>query len=85
MGKISKSEAKKNIEKFFEEIKNKSPKEIKKIKKLGMRYGIKLGEKRKTFCGKCFNSYKTPKIRIKKGIKKIICENCGEEGRWKVK
>jgi len=85
MEKISKSKAKKNIEKFFNEIENKSPKEIRKIKKFAMRNSIKLGGKRKTFCGKCFNAYKNPKIRIKKGIKKIVCEKCGEEGRWKVK
>ena len=45
--KISKTQAKEIIENFFKNIKNKTPKEIKKIKKLAMRKNIPLKEKRK--------------------------------------
>ena len=83
--KLSKEETKKEIEKFFKNIKEKAPKEIKKIKKLAMRQNIKLGKNRKLFCKKCGGVYKNPKIRIKSKIKSIICEKCGYASRWRIK
>ena len=85
MKKLSKAEAKKQIEKFFRDIKNKNPREVKKIKKLAMSKNILLKEKRKLFCKKCFSSYQNPKIRIKNKIKSVTCRNCGYVARWKVK
>jgi len=82
---ISKLEAKKQIKEFFSEIKNKNPKQIKKIKRFAMAYNLPLKEKRKFFCGKCFSPYRTSKIRIKNKTKTIICENCGAKNRWKIK
>lgn len=84
MKKLSKNEAKKNIEEFFRGIENKSPQEIKQVKKLAMRHNIKLKEKRKKFCKKCFSSYKEPSIRVKKGVISITCENCGYIARWEI-
>ena len=84
MKKTSKTEAKKEIDEFFKDIKNKSPKEIKKIKRLAMSKKIPLKEKRKLFCKKCLSPYKNPKIRIKNKIKSIKCENCGYISRWKI-
>jgi len=81
---LSKSEAKKQVEEFFLDIKNKTPKEIKKMKRFAMAYNIPLKEKRKLFCKKCLGPYKTPKIRIRRGIKSVECENCGGVGRWKL-
>ncbi len=85
MKKISKTEARKKIKDFFLDIRNKTPKEIKKIKRLAMAHNIKLGEKRKMFCKKCFIPHKNPKIRLKNNIKSLICENCGYVARWKFK
>ncbi|MFA4952627.1 MAG: hypothetical protein WC584_00215 [Candidatus Pacearchaeota archaeon] len=82
--KLSKTEALKEIENFFKDIQGKTPKEIKKIKKLAMSYNIPLKEKRKLFCKKCFAIYKNPKIRIKNKMKSVTCENCGNVGRWKI-
>ncbi|MBU1252131.1 MAG: hypothetical protein KJ905_01555 [Nanoarchaeota archaeon] len=83
MGKgKSKTDIIKEIEEFFLEIKNKTPK---KIKKLAMRYNVPLKEKRKTFCKKCFTPYENPKIRIKNKIKSVTCENCGSVSRWRIK
>jgi RNase P subunit RPR2 len=83
--KISKTEAKEKIEEFFRDIRNKSPKEIKKIKRLAMKFKIPLKEKRKLFCGGCFESYSgNEKVRIKNGIKTIECKNCGKVSRWKI-
>ena len=83
--KLSKSESQKQIEEFFSEIKSKSPKEIKKIKKLAMKYNIQLKKKRKLFCKKCYSVYRKPRTRIKNQIKSVICEKCDYIARWKIK
>lgn len=83
--KISKTEVLNQINEFFQNIKEKIPKEIKKIKKLAMNHNIHLKEKRKLFCKKCFFPYKNSKIRIKNKIKSISCENCKNIARWKIK
>jgi RNase P subunit RPR2 len=82
--KVSKIGIKKQIEDFFKNIKKKTPKEIKKIKRLAMSKNIPLKEKRKLFCKKCLSVYKKPKIRIKNRIKSVICENCDYISRWKI-
>ena len=84
MKKVSKSEAKKEIDEFFENIQEKTPEEVKKIKKLAMRHNIQLKDKRKLFCKKCLYPYKNPSIRIKKDILSITCDNCNYISRWKV-
>ncbi len=82
---LSKTEAKKRIEEFFENIKDKSPKEIKKIKKLAMSHKIPLKDKRKLFCEKCLSPHKNPSIRVKNGLIRINCGECGHTSRWKIK
>jgi len=83
--KISKTEAQKQIEEFFSKIQEKTPKEVKKIKRLAMAYNLKIGEKRKMFCKKCLAPYNDFSIRIKKGRIITTCGNCGYKSRWKVK
>jgi len=83
--KLSKQETQKQIQRFFSDIENKTPYEVKKIKKLAMRHNLKLGDLRKKFCKKCFAPYRNPRIRIKKGIKSIQCKNCGYVVRWRIK
>lgn len=85
MKNISKSGAEKQIKRFFLDIKNKTPKEIKKIKRLAMKKNIPLKEKRKKFCKKCLMPYKNPKTRIKSKIKSITCKKCDYVARWKIK
>ena len=86
MKNISKKDAEKIIEDFFLDIKNKTSKEIKKIKALAMNKKILLKEKRKLFCKFCLAPYSgKEKIRIKKEMKSVECKNCGEINRWKVK
>jgi RNase P subunit RPR2 len=82
--KFSKSETIGQIKEFFSNIKNKTPKEIKKIKRLAMRQNIPLKEKRKSFCKKCYSVYRKPKIRIKNNMKTVSCENCGYISRWRL-
>jgi RNase P subunit RPR2 len=81
---ITKTEAKNKIKLLFDEIKNKKPEEILKIKKLSMSYKIPLGENKKLFCKECYAVYENPKIRIKNKIKSITCEKCGYIKRWKI-
>ena len=84
MKKISKSDAEREIKEFFEDIKDKSPKEIKKIKKLAMSQNIQLKERKKEFCKKCYSS--NLKIRgIKNKVKTIECVNCGKLMKWKIR
>jgi len=83
--KLSKSEAQKQIEDFFKTIHCKTPKEVKKIKKLAMAHNIKLGEKRKLFCKKCYVPYEDFSLRVKNNMIKVVCGNCEGVGRWKVK
>lgn len=83
--KISKSEAEKEIDKFFSHLKNKTAKDVKKIKRIAMSHKIKLGDKRKLFCKKCLYPYDYPSIRIKNDMITIVCENCEHKSRWKFK
>lgn len=84
--KISKKEAEGEIEDFFLNIKHKTPKQIKKIKRLASNKKIPLKEKRKLFCKKCFNPYSgNEKTRIKKGMKSVVCLNCKHLSKWRIK
>jgi len=82
--KISKTQAREEIKNFFSDIKNKTPKEIKKIKRLAMKNNLPLKEKRKLFCKKCFNPFVESSIRIKNDFITITCEKCGFKNRWKI-
>jgi len=81
---LLKSGAEKQIKGFFKNIQDKTPKEVKKIKRLAMAYNLPLKEKRKLFCKKCFTPYKNPKIRIKNKIKSVRCGVCDYVSRWKL-
>ncbi len=86
--KLTKNQAKQEIDKFFSHIHKIKPEvqKIKKIKRLAMKHNIKLKDKRKLFCKKCYAIYpENAQIKIK-GNKKIIkCKNCGAVFRWKIK
>jgi len=85
MKKISKTESTQELKNFFDKIKSKSPKEIKKIKKLAMGQNIPLKEKRKLFCRFCLTPFSgKEKIRIKNKTKIIECLNCKKISRWKI-
>lgn len=82
--KLTKAQAEEKIQEFFQNIQDKTPEEIRKIKKLAMHYNIKLGALRKRFCKKCYS----PNLKIKSiknKIKTIECRNCQAIFRWKIK
>ena len=85
MKKTSKTNAKKEIQDFFRNIKNKKPEQVKKIKRLAMRHKISLKDSRKKFCKKCMAPYKNSEVRIKSNIKSIKCKNCEYTSRWRLK
>jgi RNase P subunit RPR2 len=86
MKKGSKTKTENVIKDFFSEIKDKSPKEIKKIKKLAMNHKFPLREKRRLFCKYCLTPFSgKEKIRIKDKIKSVTCDNCNKINRWKIK
>ena len=83
--KIPKIQAKEKINQFFSNINSKTPKDVKKIKKIAMSHNLKLKEKKKLFCKKCLTPYTNSKIRIKKNVKTLVCGNCNYVSRWKIK
>jgi RNase P subunit RPR2 len=83
--RINKIEAKKRMEEVFSDIDKKDSSDIKKIKKIVMSANIPLKEKRKLYCKFCLKPYKNPKIKIKDGMKRIMCDRCGFISRWKLK
>ena len=82
MKRENKKEAVSKIEDFFKEKHDKE--QVRKIKKLAMSHQIKLREKRKLFCKKCY-SMNLKVLRIKNGRKTVRCEDCSSEMRWKIK
>ena len=84
MKKLTKKEAEDEIKEFFQDIKNKKTGEVKKIKRLAMKHNIKLKDKRKKFCKKCY-SIKLKVKKVKNKVKTIECENCGSVFRWKLR
>ncbi len=86
MKKPSKTEAGKEVKEFFANVKNRTPEEIKKIKKLAMSQNIPLKELRKKFCNECLTPYSgKEKTRIKNKVKSVECKNCKKISRWKIK
>lgn len=71
---LSRTKAKERIDEFFQ-CSSFSADEVKKIKRLVMKYNIKLGSYRRLFCKKCLSELRG-KIRIKKTHKMVICEKC---------
>ena len=83
--KFSKTKNQQKIKDFFSHIKHKTSEEVKKIKKLAMKHGVKLGDKRKLFCKSCLNPYIKPSISFKNDFITIECEKCNYKNRWKFK
>ena len=72
---LNKTGAKEKIEKFFLGS-DFSPELLKKIKRLAMKFNIKLGNYRKLFCKKCLYPL-AGKLSITKSHKTVECKHCG--------
>jgi len=80
--KLSKPEAQAKIEEFFKKD-TFTPKQLKKIKRLAMKFKIKLKSYRKKFCKSCLSQLKG-KARITKTHKSIICQICGYKNKFRL-
>ena len=80
-------EAQEKVDEFFSNKEELEPKYIEKIKRLAMRYNIKLGKYRRRFCKKCFADldYNHKKIRVTKKHGIVECKKCEFENKWKIK
>ena len=78
---MNKKEVEEKIKNFFEGKHDKE--KVRKIKKLAMSYQIKLGDKRKLFCNQCC-SMNLRVLGIKKGVKRVECEECKNISRYKL-
>ena len=79
---FSKQEAGKIIDEFFLKD-NFSSDEMKKIKRIAMKYKIRLGIKRRNFCKKCLNKLRGS-TRVNKKYKVVVCGFCGCRNRFKI-
>ena len=79
---ISKSEAREKIDAFFarEEF---SAEEARKIKRLAMKFKIRLGDYKKLFCKKCLSKLEG-RTRFSGEYKTVVCKKCGERNRFKM-
>ena len=80
--KLTKQQAQEKISQFFER-ESFTNSELIKIKRLAMKFKIKLKENRKKFCKKCLLPLKG-KTRISKTHKTVICQNCGYKNKFKI-
>ena len=80
--RLTKTEAQEEINDFFAR-KEFSPEEVKKIKRLAMKFNIKLKKHRQNFCKKCLTKLRG-KTRISKTQKTIECEKCHFLNRFKI-
>ncbi|MCX8159239.1 MAG: hypothetical protein N3D20_03060 [Candidatus Pacearchaeota archaeon] len=79
---LTKTEANEKIINFFSKP-NFTPDEMKKIKRLAMKFNIKLKPYKNKFCKKCLSPLKG-KIRISKTHKTIECGFCGHKNKFKI-
>jgi len=80
---LNKTEAKKRIDEFFSKP-NFKPEQLKKIKRIAMKFNIKLGSYRKLFCKKCLNPL-AGKLSLTKTHKTIECKYCGFRNKIRIK
>jgi len=80
--KLSKTEAQEKINSFFEKS-DFTPEQLKKIKRLAMKFNIKLGDKRKFFCKSCLHPL-SGKITISGTHKTVECKFCGYKNRVRI-
>jgi RNase P subunit RPR2 len=78
---LSKTEAKEKIDNFFLR-KEFDKEEIRRIKRLAMKFKIRLKDKRKLFCKACKSPLKG-KMRLSRTHKTIICEECKFRNKFK--
>ena len=80
--KLNKTQAKEKIDAFFKKNDFTSEK-LKKIKRVAMKFNIKLGAHRRSFCKKCLKPL-SGELSISKSHKTIICKFCGFRNKIRI-
>lgn len=80
---LSKTEARAKIDSFFHKT-TFTTEDLRKIKRIAMKYNIKLGEYRKYFCKKCNSKLKGKILNITKTHKTIQCSVCNYKNKFKL-
>ena len=80
--KLTRKEAQTKIEELFARGRFSSD-EVRKIKRIAMKFNIKLGENKNKFCKKCLLRLKG-KTRVTKNYKIVKCASCGFLNRFKL-
>ena len=80
---VSRTQAQDKIHLFFKST-SFLPKDLKKIKRLAMKYHLPLKNYKKLFCKSCLNPLKG-KTRISKEYKRIECNVCNYKNKWRIK
>lgn len=79
---ITRTEAQNKINEYFKKgffV----PDEMRKIKRLTMKYKISLKDYKKQFCKKCLRQL-NGKIRVTKTHKSVTCGSCGYRNKYKI-
>jgi len=79
---MNKTQVKEAIDKFFQSNEF-TPEQLKKIKRISMKFNIKLGDYRKSFCKKCLNPL-AGKLSISKTHKTIECKHCSYKNKVRI-
>ena len=79
---LNKTQAKEKVDSFFKK-QSFTKEEMRKIRRIAMKFKIRLKDKRKTFCKHCLSQLKG-KTRISKGYKTIQCSFCNYKNRFKI-
>ena len=79
---LNKKQAESKISEFFQQ-KDFMPGQLKKIKRIAMKFNIKLGAYRKIFCKKCLYPI-AGKLSITKTHRTIECKNCGHRNKLRI-
>ncbi len=80
---LNRTEATEKID-FFFQSKDFTSKDLKKIKRLAMKYHLPLKPYKKLFCKSCLSPLKG-KTRISKEYKRVECNVCQYKNKWKIK
>lgn len=79
---ISQQQAKEKIDEFFKKD-NFPIEETKKIRRLAMKFNIKLGKLRQNYCKKCLIKLKG-KTNVNKTHKSTLCSFCGFRNKFRL-
>ncbi|MFH1802079.1 MAG: hypothetical protein ABH864_01350 [archaeon] len=80
--KTSRSEAREEIELFFRR-RDFCPEEVRKIKKVAMRFRIRLADHKRRFCKRCLSKL-DGLTKVSKAYKSVECQKCGFKNKFRL-